>query len=57
MNKGSYYTVNSTIYKTYGLTLRFIATYDKAMRSVFFHVKATGQSPKIKISAFLESYQ
>lgn len=33
MNKGSFYRVNRTIYKTYGVTLQFIATYDKAMRS------------------------
>ena len=52
MNKGSYYTVNSTIYKTYGLTLRFIATYDKAMRSVFFPCTHRGQRFCKKIRGF-----
>jgi hypothetical protein len=43
MNKGSFYRVNRTIYKTYGVTLQFIATYDNAMRSDIFRVEASGQ--------------
>jgi len=43
MNKGSFYTVNSTNNKTYSLTLQFTTTYDKAMRSDIFPCTHRGQ--------------